>query len=202
MQQVNAAALVGIHAHALIASGMRRMAPNSAQSTGTVRWDRITPNSAQLREQALSIAREAFRVLKENGWTVESVEEWVGNKEAHGIYDLRAWHTEKGEAIIDLKTGHQLHGAWLQVGGYIRLLSDESGVRPAVNHGGILHIPRQPITKDPKGSLTMRSAGQLSDAYDRVQDRVLDVLKGERPIMTPGSHCRRCTLSTCPVREE
>ena len=37
-----------------------------------------------------------------------------------GHLDLRVWHSDHGEAIIDLKTG-QIGTAWLQVGGYLYL---------------------------------------------------------------------------------
>ena len=38
-----------------------------------------------------------------------------------GHLDIRAWHKDHGEAIIDLKTGQGVGAAWLQVGGYLTL---------------------------------------------------------------------------------
>lgn len=201
MQRASAAVLVGIYAHSLVESGMRVMIPKGFAPPHSVKWDRLTANDAQLRTQALAIAREAFRVLTEKGWTIVDREIPVRGKREHGRYDLRVWNVTHGEAIVDLKTGFQLSGAWLQVGGYIRVLSEESGVWPAVQHGGVLHIPRLPVSKDPKGTLEIRSASQLSDAFDRLSERVFDVMKGERPTYSPGLHCKRCTLATCSVRE-
>ena len=43
-----------------------------------------------------------------------------------GHLDMRAWHSDHGEAIIDLKTG-QIGTAWLQVGGYLNAIVAVSG---------------------------------------------------------------------------
>ena len=48
-------------------------------------------------------------------------EEALRSGDLTGHLDIRAWHSDYGEAIIDLKTG-QIGTAWLQVGGYIDLL--------------------------------------------------------------------------------
>ena len=59
-----------------------------------------------------------------------SREQELRSDELTGHLDLRAWHSDHGEAIIDLKTG-QIGTAWLQVGGYIALyvVAGESGCR-------------------------------------------------------------------------
>ena len=49
-------------------------------------------------------------------------EQELRSAELTGHLDLRAWHSDHGEAIIDLKTG-QIGTAWLQVGGYLNLLA-------------------------------------------------------------------------------
>ena len=51
-----------------------------------------------------------------------------------GHLDIRAWHSDHGEAIIDLKTGQGVGAAWLQVGGYLVL----DGT--SVDWGGVLHV--------------------------------------------------------------
>ena len=48
-------------------------------------------------------------------------EEELRRDELTGHLDIRAWHSDHGEAIIDLKTGAQVGAAWLQVGGYADL---------------------------------------------------------------------------------
>ena len=71
------------------------------------------------------------------GWTPIAHEEELRRDELVGHLDIRAWHSDHGEAIIDLKTGQGVGAAWLQVGGYLTL--DTPPVKP---WGGVLHVPR------------------------------------------------------------
>ena len=60
------------------------------------------------------------------GWTPIAHEEELRRDELVGHLDIRAWHTDFGEAIIDLKTGQGIGAAWLQVGGYLSLSEPSS----------------------------------------------------------------------------
>ena len=84
-----------------------------------IRWDNMTRTWAQARSQALAIAKEARRLLDEQGWHIMEQEEVVDVDDLTGTFDLRCWKEGEGEAIIDLKTGQHVGAAWLQVGGYI-----------------------------------------------------------------------------------
>ena len=92
--------------------------------------------------QAQAIAKKPANLLTEQGWGVIGREEELRYKEIIGHLDIRAYHQEHGEAIIDLKTGRALGAAWLQVGGYLELdkgqMKPESQLPPL---GGVLHIP-------------------------------------------------------------
>ena len=65
--------------------------------------------------------------------------------------------------------------------------------------GGVLHIPRVRIDKETKGTLELRPAKPLADAWETNMYRIRKVLDGSPPTRTPGMHCTRCTLD-CPVR--
>ena len=75
--------------------------------------------------------------------------------ELTGHLDLRAWHSDHGEAIIDLKTGAQIGAAWLQVGGYLTPVPSKAiFLAYGLPHllGGVLHVPRTRIDRDVKGT--------------------------------------------------
>ena len=90
--------------------------------------------------------------LVDKGWGILGQEEALGRPpELTGHLDLRAWHSDHGEAIIDLKTGAQIGAAWLQVGGYLTLYmqhNPEKRMRPTESYGGVLHVPRTRIDRD------------------------------------------------------
>ena len=115
----------------------------------------------------------------------------------------------KGEAIIDLKTGQHVGAAWLQVGGYILGLNSRERVSCPENvfskgfrmlWGGVLQVPRQPISLNVRGTLVMRDALQLERAFDTLYQRARQVINGAAAFRTPGLHCRRCPLTDCAVR--
>ena len=89
--------------------------------------------------------------------------------------------------------------AWLQVGGYIDL-DDLYSDGARADWGGVLHVPRVPIHKDVKGTLSLRPAQPLWDAWSQRYDRIKNVLTGRPPMPTPGIHCGRCGIQDCPVR--
>ena len=122
-------------------------------------------------------------------------EEALRRDELTGHLDIRAWHSTHGEAVIDLKTG-MVGAAWLQVGGYLMLLDEDTAVR----WGGVLHVPRVKVSKDVTGTLELRDAYQLAVAWNISSHRVLDVMNGANPTYSPGMHCGRCRVPDCPVR--
>ena len=153
--------------------------------------------------QGLHICGVAHSVLKDKGWAIVDQEESVSADNFTGRLDLRCWHKDQGDAIIELKTGQSVGAAWLQLGGYIAALIGRcpSRTRLPSNQGGVLHVPRQSVNRDVTGTLEMRNAGLLIDAWKRIQGRVIEVMHGRNPLLTPGLHCMRCSLKqSCPVR--
>ena len=184
--RANVAAYVGSLAHAMVAD-MPLPEPD-----GRIAYDATTPTERAAQIQATSIAKVARKLLVDRGWGILAREEALRSDDLTGHLDLRAWHSDHGEAIIDLKTG-QIGTAWLQIGGYIALLNQP------VHYGGVLHVPRVRIDKEAKGTLEFRPAAGLRTAWVTNMQRIDAVLQGANPTRTPGMHCTRCTLD-CPVR--
>ena len=191
--RVHVAAWVGTLAHAYLL-GTPPIVPNR------LRFDTITQTADQAIIQAGAIACEARRRLDYEGWTIMEAERAVEHNGDIGHIDIIAWHGEtKRTAIIDLKTGRDTGAGWLQVGGYIQLLGDEAGVWPAVDVGGILHVPRVAVSKEPKATLEVRDGLALLQAWSAAKDRIAAVHYGATALRSPGQHCNRCSVS-CPVR--
>ena len=165
-----------------------------------LRFDALTPSEQAVRVQAKTLARAASHCLEQEGWSImESEREVTGNGDT-GHLDILAWHGgDKLSAVVDLKTGQGIGAGWLQVGGYIQLLGDESGVWPAVEYGGILHVPRVAVSKEPKATLEVRHGDSLVQAWAVAKGRIDAVLAGATALRSPGQHCGRCVAS-CPVR--
>ena len=192
--RTNIAAWVGTMAHAILAG--QPVPPTE----GRIAYDQLTPTQHVAQVQAGSIARHARKLLVDKGWGILGQEEALGRPpELTGHLDLRAWHSDHGEAIIDLKTGAQIGAAWLQVGGYLSLYGDQAGVWPAAANGGVLHVPRTRIDRDLKGTLELRRGLSLSTAWLQNTARIYEVMGGALPTRSPGLHCARCAAD-CPVR--
>ena len=163
--------------------------------------DTLTRTEAMAQTQARAIAAKARALLTEQGWGVIGREEELRREELTGHLDIRAYHREHGEAIIDLKTGQSIGAAWLQVGGYLELdkghLQPESQMPP---WGGVLHVPRQRLDRDQKGTLELRRAFPLRQAWRWSIRRIQEVLDGAHAVYSPGIHCGRCEDKSCPVR--
>ena len=192
--RVHVAAWVGTLAHALLGG------VDEPKEPGRLRFDAITPTAHAARIQAKGISAVASRCLEREGWSIMEAEREMRTGDTTGHLDILAWHGEtKRTAIIDLKTGQGAGAGWLQVGGYIQLLGDESGVWPAVECGGILHAPRTPVRKELIATLEIRDATGLEEAWEVARERIGAVLAGATALRSPGLHCGRCTAS-CPVR--
>ena len=196
--RTNVAAHVGTLAHAALAG---EPAP---EPDGRMAYDALTPTEHVAQVQAREIAKCARKLLADRGWGILAQEEALGRPpELTGYLDLRAWHSDHGEAIIDLKTG-QIGTAWLQVGGYINLLGSALPDWPQKHNwphcGGVLHVPRTRIDRDVKGTLEIRFANPLAVAWEWNMRRISEVMAGAVPTRTPGQHCGRCQIADCPVR--
>ena len=191
--RVHVAAFVGTWAHAAMLGG-------ETLEPARVRYDAITPGFRAAVFQAQAIAVEARRCLEQEGWAMMEVEREVKGEGVIGHLDILAWHGEtQRTAIIDLKTGRDVGAGWLQVGGYIQMLGDEAGRWPSVDSGGILHVPRVAVSKEPKATLEVRDSADLEWAWLTAKARIDAVLAGATALRSPGLHCGRCTAS-CPVR--
>ena len=197
--RTNVAAFVGTLAHAELASIMVDERP------ARFAYDTLTKSDNHAIIQAHAIAEYARDLLTAQGWGVLGREEEVRRDELVGHLDIRAWHSDHGEAIIDLKTGQGVGAAWLQVGGYLTLYAQKgtglySQLHKGMIQGGVLHVPRVAINKDVKGTLELRSGRYLARAWDGNMGRIQEVLDGEAPTYSPGIHCGRCHVADCPVR--
>ena len=186
--RTNVAAHVGTLAHAKLA-GITPALPDR------LAFDTLTPSMHHANVQSDAIAEYALDLMQERGWTPIAHEEELRRDELVGHLDIRAWHSDHGEAIIDLKTGQGVGAAWLQVGGYLTL--DTPPVKP---WGGVLHVPRVRIDKDVKGTLEFRRATGLLATWQCSMTRIQQVMDGSRPTYSPGIHCTRCGVTDCPVR--
>ena len=186
--RTNVAAFVGTWAHAILSNG-------AAIEPDRVSYDALTPMFYHANVQAHVIANKARELMAAQGWTPIAHEEELRRDELVGHLDIRAWHSDHGEAIIDLKTGQGVGAAWLQVGGYLTL--DTPPVKP---WGGVLHVPRVAIMKDVKGTLEFRRATGLLATWQCSMTRIQQVMDGSRPTYSPGIHCTRCGVADCPVR--
>ena len=201
-----AAAWVGTLAHS------RLTGVPVVEAPAHVAWDEITRVPRHSELQASDIADEGRRLLAELGWTPLEREQIVGRPDSFsgdtGHLDMRAWHDQHGEAVIDLKTGRDVGAAWLQVGGYIDALWDGGGptIHPNSNilraplWGGVLHVPRVGIRKAPTGTLSFRRATELVRVWRVARERIAAVLQGEPALRTPGQHCQWCREHPCVVR--
>ena len=130
----------------------------------------ITPTAYLARIQAEGISAVASRCLEREGWSIMETEREMVVGDTTGHLDILAWHgATKRTAIIDLKTGQTTGAGWLQVGGYIQLLCGEG---PAVECGGILHVPRVTVSKEPKATLEVRYGADLSRAWLTAKARI------------------------------
>ena len=185
--RTNVAAYVGSLAHAFLSD-----APTP--TSDRIAYDALSPTHKHVWTQADAIADYARELLTAQGWGVLEREEELRRDELIGHLDIRAYHAEHGEAIIDLKTGAQVGAAWVQVGGYLWLDQQR------IPWGGVLHVPRVAISKDVKGTLQLRPSGPLQTEWQRWQRRIREITDGASPTRSPGYHCGRCQLTDCPVR--
>ena len=189
--RTNVAAWVGTLAHAYLCPEV------FIDDPGKLAFDALTPTSDRAILQAKAITTKARELLTSMGFGVIGREEEVRGDAMTGHLDIRAYHREKGEAIIDLKTGQSTGAAWLQVGGYLDLFLNYA---PMPAYAGVLHVPRQRIDRDQKGTLELREAKPVQQAWRQSARRIQDVLDGAPPTYSPGLHCGRCAIKSCPVR--
>ena len=189
--RVHVAAWVGTLAHALLSGS-----PLTEEPT-RLRYDAVTPTAHAATVQAHAISKEANRLLTAEGWSIMETEREVKDEGVTGHLDILAWHGDtKRSAIIDLKTGQGIGAGWLQVGGYLQMMGDAG---TDVDRGGILHVPRVSISREPKATLEVRYGADLEWAWLTAKSRIDAVLAGATALRSPGQHCGRCT-SRCPVR--
>ena len=193
--RVHVAAWVGTLAHALLSGCLE-----DTEEPSRLRYDALTPTPHAATVQAHAIVSAASRRLDYEGWSIMESEREMGGNGDTGHLDVLAWHRDtKRSAIIDLKTGQSIGAGWLQVGGYLSLFEKDYRLLADQMRGGILHVPRVSISKEPKATLEVRYAADLMNAWTTAKSRIDAVLAGATPLRSPGQHCGRCT-SRCPVR--
>ena len=192
--RVGVAAWVGTMAHAKLA-GLAGGHLSDPPMPARVRMDSITTTAHSAAVQAQAIADEAYRILGREGWAILESEQPLSRDGVTGHLDIKAWHGDtKREAIIDLKTGHDVGTGWLQVGGYIEASGTEE-----LGYGGILHVPRVRLGEPSVGSLEIRDGADLWYAWRVAKQRIDAVVAGAPAMRSPGQHCGRC-VALCPVR--
>ena len=186
--RVHVAAWVGTMAHASLLD-----TPPEPQPL-RLRYDATTKTAQEAQVQSLAIAREASHCLEREGWSIMEAEREVAGDGDTGHLDILAWHGEtQRTAIIDLKTGQAIGAGWLQVGGYLVVEGS------SIDYGGILHVPRVAVSKEPTATLEIRDGGNLAEAWLTAKGRIDAVLAGATALRSPGQHCGRCAAD-CPVR--
>ena len=186
--RVHVAAWVGTMAHAILLGTTLESPPSR------LRFDATTKTAHEADVQALAIAQEASRCLVGQGWSIMEREREVSGNGDIGHLDILARHGEpKRRALIDLKTGRGIGAGWLQVGGYLALEGS------SIDYGGILHVPRVAVNKEPAGRLEVRPGAGLARAWVTAKDRIDAVLAGAPALRSPGQHCGRCATD-CLVR--
>ena len=189
--QLGVAAYVGSLAHALVSG------TDPPVADARYRFDAVTPSIRHANTQARALARAAKATLADSGWQILDAEHQLDDEGTTGVYDLLCWNAATRErALIDLKTGRMPDAVWLQVGGYLTLLTL---LDLGASLGGVLHVPRVRIDREPEANLQLRAAAPLRDAWRRRFARITEVIGGAVPLPTPGGHCDHCALRDCPV---
>ncbi len=160
-----------------------------------VTYDRVTASWHQAEQQATQIARTAKVALEAGGWQIVATETEVAADGDTGHVDLECDHPDHGAALIDLKTGQHLMGAWLQVGGYLAIHPDQT-----IRWGGVLTVPRRSLCRETQAQVEFRNAALLKKAWGRWSQRLDAILEGAPALLSPGRHCGNCPLKHCPVR--
>ena len=190
--RVGVAPWVGTLAHAILTK-------DAVEPPGRLTYDAVTRSDVEAKVQARAIAAEAAATLAREGWRVYETEMLVGT-DPIGHLDLLAYKEGTTDrAIIDLKTGSGVGAGWLQVGGYLDAYAERDD---PVGYGGILHVARVSVRKEPRGRLEIRPGGSLVEAWIRAKGRIDDVLDGAPAVYCPGTHCKRCRVAGCPVRAD
>ena len=186
--RVHVAAYVGTCAHGLLAG--QTIEQIAEEHPSPLIFDRRTMTKAQAHTQAQEIAGIAETALRAQNWLIVEQEVAVSAEQYVGHLDLRCWKEGSGDAIVDLKTGQLVSTGWLQVGGYL-------SAAEYADWGGILHVPRE---SPHKVTLTLRPAKPLINEWTQWRKRIAEIESGAAPRRSPGLHCSRCPLTTCPVR--
>ena len=191
---MSAAAYVGKLAHALL-TGV-----HDGPQPQVVAWDKVTKNESEAQVQRHDIAEQAMRLLEDHGWAITAAEVECGRDDGElpvsGRCDLIVEDPVGRNAVVDLKTGQQVGGAWLQVGAYL-LDPDFAGY-----DGGILHVPRSRSVDRmvERSRFEVRSGTDLMLMANWEHRRAKQVVESDMPRRTPGSHCEGCPITDCPVR--
>ena len=187
---MSAAAYVGLIAHAILLKA-------DTPAPSSVAWDDITRNRREAFIQGNDLADRARALINEADLIIITTETdtnaRVGAIDVRGRFDLLLGGGGR-KAVVDLKTGHTIGGAWLQVGGY--LLDPDLDTYD----GGVLHVPRSRHEIIRSGSLQIRDGAGLRKAAQTLAERGSNIVNGQEAARTPGRHCARCPLTDCAVR--
>ena len=169
------------------------MAETDAIWDTPVVYDHITRVRPEAIHQAAIIARASWRALRESGWEILNCEVPVGSGTIRGRYDFRLAKGKSFLGLGDLKTGQSVHGAWIQLGGYLSQTQYQIC-------GVIIHAPRTKLDKDQPVAIMERPAVGLVEEFRTWRQRI-DVLQGGGvPTPSPGIHCAACKVGNCAVR--
>ena len=117
-----------------------------------------------------------------------------------GRPDLIGVRATGGKVIMDLKTSADFTPAWLQIGAYTMVESEQEGAVEAI---GVIHASRKMCgagdgwpeifwNNQPEGCM------QLAEA---ALDRIVHLIRNPgQALVSPAKHCRWCDHPSCPVR--
>ena len=192
------ATYIGSYVHATLAD----LEP--PDGTGMFVFDKITPDMNYARVQAKRMT-EAVRAwlgdcsdidFEVNLGTMREVE-WPDNMVLTGTADMILATPEGRLAVLDLKTSRNIEAAWLQLGGYAKLLNSRVH---RVDLVGVLHCPRGHLQEELNVTATWREAGPALDEADLVLKNISRSFMGWNMAASPGPACRYCPHPDCVVR--
>ena len=163
----------------------------------SIEFDAVTPDRDAADTQAARIADRGYRALDASRWYVLPQNDDLNHVEQYGVagrFDFMIRHMDTDLlAVCDLKTGQDVGGAMLQLGGYLYCMRK-------IPRGVLIHAPRAPLHKEQTATVEHWGRTELACEFELWKDRHSEVANGQKePTASPGYQCKSCNV-TCAVR--